>query len=82
MAQVQTVAMISWLHAEFSRGPFLVCVPLSTLSNWEREFNKWAPQLNCVCYHGSADARQQCRAPHALRSNAPASHTTTRRMWR
>ena len=58
---VQTVGLVAALHAEYTRGPFLVCVPLSTLPNWDREFRRWAPQLNCVTYCGSKEARQLCR---------------------
>ena len=58
---VQTVGLVAALHAEYTRGPFLVCVPLSTVPNWDREFRRWAPQLNCVTYCGSKEARQQCR---------------------
>ena len=58
---VQTVALVAALHAEYTRGPFLVCVPLSTVPNWDREFRRWAPQLNCVTYCGSKDGRQLCR---------------------
>ena len=42
-------------------GPFLVVVPLSTISNWEREFQFWAPQLNVVIYVGNATSRQLIR---------------------
>ena len=31
-------------------GPFLVVVPLSTLSNWVNEFDKWAPSVVRVVY--------------------------------
>ena len=58
---VQTVGLVAALHAEYTRGPFLVCVPLSTVPNWGREFRRWAPQLNCVTYCGSKEARQLCR---------------------
>ena len=58
---VQTVGLVAALHAEYTRGPFLVCVPLSTVPNWDREFRRWAPQLNCVTYCGSKEARQLCR---------------------
>ena len=58
---VQTVALVAALHAEYTRGPFLVCVPLSTVPNWDREFRRWAPQLNCVTYCGSKEGRQLCR---------------------
>ena len=37
-----------------------MCVPLSTLANWQREFDNWAPHLNAVSYYGSAAARQVC----------------------
>jgi chromodomain-helicase-DNA-binding protein 1 len=42
-------------------GPFLVVVPLSTIGAWEREFKKWAPDMNIICYHGSSDSRQVIR---------------------
>merc|ERR1719229_1674715 len=39
-------------------GPFLVIVPLSTLSNWMMEFQKWAPSVTTVSYKGSPQARR------------------------
>lgn len=39
------------------RGPFLIVVPLSTLGNWEREFEQWT-DMNVIVYHGSAISRQ------------------------
>ena len=44
-----------------SNGPFLVSVPLSTLTNWEREFEIWAPELYVVSYHGDKDTRPVIR---------------------
>jgi SNF2 family DNA or RNA helicase len=38
------------------RGPYLVIVPLSTLSHWLREFERWT-NLNVILYHGSAVSR-------------------------
>ena len=38
------------LQERLAFGPFLVCVPLSTLRNWERELATWAPELNVVAY--------------------------------
>ncbi len=40
-------------------GPFLVIVPLSTLSNWESEFNKWCPAARTVCYKGLPNQRKE-----------------------
>ncbi|CAJ1952232.1 unnamed protein product [Cylindrotheca closterium] len=39
------------------RGPFLVVAPLSLIGQWQSEAKTWAPDLNVVLYHGSADAR-------------------------
>mmetsp|Transcript_36172 Transcript_36172/g.86986 ORF Transcript_36172/g.86986 Transcript_36172/m.86986 type:complete len:2449 (-) Transcript_36172:61-7407(-) len=39
------------------RGPFLIIAPLSLVGQWQSELATWAPDLNVVLYHGSADAR-------------------------
>ncbi|NXV79035.1 CHD4 protein, partial [Atlantisia rogersi] len=38
-------------------GPFLVSAPLSTIINWEREFEMWAPDMYVVTYVGDKDSR-------------------------
>ena len=45
------------LDATSVRGPFLVVAPLSLIGQWQSESQTWAPDLNIVFYHGSADAR-------------------------
>ena len=35
-----------------NNGPFLIVVPLSTLSNWVNELEKWAPSAVKVVYKG------------------------------
>lgn len=50
-------------------GPYLVIVPLSTLSNWSSEFGKWLPAARLVCYKGTPVQRRdiykdQVRAGH------------------
>ena len=40
-------------------GPFLVIVPLSTLSNWVLEFDKWAPSITKVVYRGTGNIRKE-----------------------
>ena len=42
-----------------NRGPFLIVVPLSTLSNWVNECVRWAPDMMKVVYKGTPDARKQ-----------------------
>jgi SNF2-related domain len=37
----------------------LVVAPSSVLSNWEREFEKFAPHMNVVKYHGSIAEREE-----------------------
>ena len=38
-------------------GPFLCCVPLSTLAAWQHEFQKWAPGMNTIAYIGDQQSR-------------------------
>jgi len=56
---IQTIAMIAHL-VEFKgeMGPYLVIVPLSTLSNWVLEFQKWAPSISIIGYKGSPNTRR------------------------
>ena len=59
---IQTVSFLSWLHfAQEIPGPFLVVVPLSTVDNWMKEFQKWAPGMNVVLYIGNSASRQIIR---------------------
>ena len=39
-------------------GPFLVVAPLSLVNQWQSECATWAPDLNVILYHGSANARK------------------------
>lgn len=42
-------------------GPHLIVAPLSTLSNWEAEFEKWTPSVPVVLYHGTPKERKTLR---------------------
>lgn len=42
--------------------PHLIVVPASTLTNWEREFEKFCPDMHVVKYHGSLVEREDLRA--------------------
>lgn len=44
-----------------TKGPFLVSAPLSTIINWEREFQMWAPNFYVVTYTGDKDSRSIIR---------------------
>ena len=55
----QTIGLISYLiEVKRNIGPFLVIVPLSTLSNWQLEFQKWAPSILVIAYKGNPLARR------------------------
>ncbi|XP_043978565.1 chromodomain-helicase-DNA-binding protein 5 isoform X2 [Gambusia affinis] len=55
---VQTIVFLYSLYKEgHSKGPFLVSAPLSTIINWEREFEMWAPDFYVVTYTGDKDSR-------------------------
>uniref|UniRef100_A0A8C5M0B9 SWI/SNF related BAF chromatin remodeling complex subunit ATPase 4 n=1 Tax=Leptobrachium leishanense TaxID=445787 RepID=A0A8C5M0B9_9ANUR len=56
---IQTIGLITYLmeHKRIN-GPFLIIVPLSTLSNWVYEFDKWGPSVVKVSYKGSPAARR------------------------
>jgi len=57
---IQTIALITYLmEFKHNNGPFLIVVPLSTLSNWVNEFNKWAPDVLKVVYKGQPDERKR-----------------------
>lgn len=42
-------------------GPFLVIVPLSTITAWQMQFSLWAPDINVITYIGTAPAREVIR---------------------
>ncbi|XP_037388154.1 chromodomain-helicase-DNA-binding protein 5 isoform X1 [Pygocentrus nattereri] len=59
---VQTIVFLYSLYKEgHSKGPFLVSAPLSTIINWEREFEMWAPDFYVVTYTGDKDSRAVIR---------------------
>lgn len=55
---IQTISFLSYLfHQHQLYGPFLIVVPLSTLTSWQREFEIWAPEINVVVYIGDLMSR-------------------------
>ncbi|XP_064459559.1 chromodomain-helicase-DNA-binding protein Mi-2 homolog isoform X3 [Ornithodoros turicata] len=59
---IQTIVFLYSLFKEgHCRGPFLVSAPLSTIINWEREFEVWAPDFYVVTYIGDKDSRAVIR---------------------
>lgn len=56
---IQTIALIAYLmEMKNVNGPYLIIVPLSTLSNWQYEFTTWTPSVSVVPYKGNPQARK------------------------
>ncbi|OJJ48848.1 hypothetical protein ASPZODRAFT_111036 [Penicilliopsis zonata CBS 506.65] len=57
---IQTISLITHIiERKKNNGPFLVIVPLSTLTNWNLEFDKWAPSVSKIVYKGPPNTRKQ-----------------------
>merc|ERR1719483_775863 len=56
---IQTISLVTYLmETKKVNGPFLIIVPLSTLSNWMMEFDKWAPSVIKIPYKGMPHVRR------------------------
>ncbi len=53
---VQSITFLEMVYRAGVQGPFLIIAPLSTILNWQREFEGWTDQ-NCIVYHGSQTSR-------------------------
>jgi ATP-dependent DNA helicase len=54
---IQTIGLIALLREkENYLGPHLIVAPLSTLSNWVEEFQKWTPSVPVLLYREWLDA--------------------------
>ena len=64
---VQAISLVASLASRGCARPHIVVAPLSTLLNWQREAEKWAPQLNVVNYSGTtADRKVICKYEFAV----------------
>ncbi|XP_042550238.1 chromodomain-helicase-DNA-binding protein 6 isoform X2 [Dipodomys spectabilis] len=54
---IQSITFLSEIFLRGIHGPFLIIAPLSTITNWEREFRTWT-EMNAIVYHGSQISRQ------------------------
>nr|XP_044613917.1 chromodomain-helicase-DNA-binding protein 1-like [Equus asinus] len=54
----QAIALFIYLAGRLNdEGPFLILCPLSVLSNWKEEMERFAPGLSCVTYAGDKEER-------------------------
>ena len=57
---IQTISLFAHLiEVKGNEGPFLVVVPLTTISNWVMEFDKWAPDIKKIIYKGKKSERPE-----------------------
>ena len=53
---VQAISFISYLmNVQQITRPFLIVVPLSTIENWQREFQQWCPEARIVSFVAGCD---------------------------
>lgn len=66
---VQSICLLHYIATTYRvNGPFLIVVPLSTLTNWEREINRWT-HLNCITVYSDEDGQVIQQVQKAIRGN-------------
>jgi len=59
---LQSISILSFIRDAFGiGGHHLVVVPKSTLGNWIREFNRWAPHFRVLRFHGPKHVRGELK---------------------
>ncbi|XP_074068091.1 chromodomain-helicase-DNA-binding protein 6 isoform X3 [Macrotis lagotis] len=66
---IQSITFLSEIFLMGIHGPFLIIAPLSTITNWEREFRTWT-EMNAIVYHGSQISRQMIQQYEMLYRDA------------
>lgn len=69
---VQTISLIAFFKENNISGPFLIAAPLSIVSNWVDEFQRWTPSIKTVLYHGSKPERAELRKQMKLKDQKEA----------
>ena len=65
---IQSITFLSKVQEVGPRGPFLIIAPLSTIHNWQREFETWST-INAITYHGSYVVFARFSSSHFLQSD-------------
>ncbi|KAK2461624.1 hypothetical protein APHAL10511_006087 [Amanita phalloides] len=58
---VQIATFLGNIATKYDAMPALIVVPNSTVTNWVRELERWAPNLRVVSYYGGTKAREVIR---------------------
>jgi hypothetical protein len=57
---IQVIGLLSYVfESKGDQGPFMIIAPLSTITNWESEFQRWAPIMDVVVYKGNKEIRKE-----------------------
>ncbi|XP_011097113.1 ATP-dependent DNA helicase DDM1 [Sesamum indicum] len=68
---IQTIAFLAHLKGNGMHGPFMIIAPLSTLSNWMNEIQRFVPSVEAIIYHGSKKDRDEIIRKHMPRTVGP-----------
>ncbi|KAL9669003.1 hypothetical protein QQ045_006544 [Rhodiola kirilowii] len=68
---IQTIGFLAHLKGKGLDGPYLIVAPLSTLSNWVSEIQRFTPSINAIIYHGNKDERDEIRRKHMPKTVGP-----------
>jgi SNF2 family DNA or RNA helicase len=67
---LQSIAFMAHLkHTLQASGPFLVVVPLSVISNWLAEIERFCPRLRAVRFHGPKEERSRIKSDELAASS-------------
>ncbi|CAG8555954.1 5797_t:CDS:1, partial [Acaulospora colombiana] len=74
---IQTISLITYLiEKKQQNGPYLIVVPLSTMTNWQLEFEKWAPSVKICTYKGTPANRKIIQRQYLKNLNCQVFLTT------
>lgn len=68
---IQTIAFLAHLKGNGLHGPYMVIAPLSTLSNWMSEVERFVPSVDAIIYHGDKKERAEILRKHMPRTIGP-----------
>jgi hypothetical protein len=74
---IQVISFLQFIKNKYDRFPFLIIAPNSTLDNWGREFEKWAPNLHVVTMCGTPEDRMLLQK-YELFAASPTSSTSNK----
>ena len=55
---IQTIALLAYLKLKTDSLTHLIIVPKVTIKNWEKEINKWLPNIKLLFFYGDKDERK------------------------